>query len=477
MTRGQGAASLQRLLLRDVLSALGLIWLLGTAVAVAIAFLFAQRAFDRSILDDAYFLGGGVTLHEGRLRLILSPGELRTVLFDQGETMAFDIRTIDGTPVAGNRVLKPPQPPYDVGYSFDDIELDGQDFRTVTLRLETPQPFVVTVAQSNRARTALLRELAGLSLALQLALLAGLAWWLRRRIRRGVAPLGELQQSVAERTAGDFSPIDVATGTREVRELASAINGLLLRLENGARAQREFTGNVAHELRTPLAGIRALAEYGLRNDTPQVWREQLEGIRQSETRASGVLDKLLALALASEARTALHLAPVRLDLAVHDAVLRFLQRADLAGVDLGAEGIDEPVTVQADLTLLEGILHNLLDNALRHGSVGGARPAVVTVSLALAPGAVRLSVQDNGPGIASDRREHLMQRGARGDSGDLQRPGGVGLALVRMYAHLLQAQVDFGPGEDGLGWRVGIVFALPAQAATQAPAQAPTPGA
>src|SRR4029079_16877931 len=122
---------------------------------------------------------------------------------------------------------------------------------------------------------------------------------------------------------------------------------------------------------------------------------QLQGIAASEARASQALDKLLALALAYEAGTALQLVPVRLDEAVQEAVMRFLPRADKQGVDLGAEGVDTPSTVQADLTLVEGILDNLLENALRHGATGADGRPVVTVAVQREGERTVLSVQDN----------------------------------------------------------------------------------
>lgn len=450
--------SLRLRLLREVLLALALIWLLGTIVAVGISHFFAQRAFDRSILDDAYFIASGMRLEEGRLQLALTPGEVRTVLFDQGEVMAFEVRTAEGARVAGNRSLPVPVPE-DTGYEFSNLPLREGRFRAVALRLETPQAFVVTVAQSTRARTALLRQLVALSLGLQVVLLAVLAAWLHRRIGEGVAPMAALREALSARDVRDLAPLSVDASTRETRDVAAAVNDLLRRLALSAQAQREFTGNVAHELRTPLAGIRAQAEYGLRQDDPGAWREQLEGIVAAEARASRVLDKLLAVALASEARTALHRVTVRLDTAVHDAVLRFLPRADKAGVDLGAEGVEAPVSVRSDLTLIEGILDNLIDNALRHGTAGLAHRPVVTVAVHSTPRGVRLAVQDNGPGIPADEREQLVERGTQGDlSTELRRPGGVGLALVRFYGRLLGARLDFGPAQGERGWRVELTF-------------------
>ncbi|GAB3765848.1 sensor histidine kinase [Ramlibacter monticola] len=460
MRLAHGRPSLRQNVLRHVLVWLGLAWLLGSIVTVGVGQWFTQRAFDRALLDDAHLIASKVEVRDRQVALQLTPGELHAVLFDQHETMLFSVRGADGALLAGDRALPPPAASLsDTGHRFRQAEIDGRSFRLVVLAVNRPVPFTVTVAQSTSERAALLRELLAFSLAPQVLLLGVLAWRLRRSITADIAPLSQLRAAVEERQAGDFTPVPVRADSAEVHALAQSINMLMERLEESARAQREFTGNVAHELRTPLAGIRAQAEYGLRHRDPEVWREQLQGIAASETRASQALDKLLALALAYEAGTALQLAPVRLDHAVQEAVLRFLPRADRQGVDLGAEGVDAPSTVQADLTLVEGILDNLLENALRHGTTGADGRPVVTVAVQREGERTVLSVQDNGPGIPPERRSEMLKRGVRGvgqpSSGTA---GGVGLALVTFYAQLLKAPVSFGSGPDGRGWRCAIVF-------------------
>ena len=167
-----------------------------------------------------------------------------------------------------------------------------------------------------------------------------MAAWLHRAIDADLVPLSELETAVGQRDAHDLTPVPVPATTRDVQRLGQAINALLGRIAASVQAQREFSGNVAHELRTPLAGIRALADYGLRHSDSQVWREQLQGIAQSQERASHLVDQLLALA--DEAKQTLEKTEVSLDALVSEAVLRYLPKADAAGVDLGAKGIAKP---------------------------------------------------------------------------------------------------------------------------------------
>ncbi len=444
-------------LLRHVLVPLALTWLAGTLVSAGIAWYFTQRAFDRSLLDDAHLLAANVQRRDGRLELALSPHEVNRVLFDQVETMYFSVTRADGTLVAGVADLgvAPAQPP--ARYRFQDVVVGGQRLRGVSLHAATPEPFNVVVAETTRGRATALERLFWFSVVPEVVLLAALAVWLRRAIRSDMRPLGELQQGLERRSANDLAPVAVEAGSREVATLAGAINGLLARLEGSVRSQREFAGNVAHELRTPLAGIRALADYGLSQTDPRAWREQLERIAASQARASRLVDQLLDLALALEAEAGLRLEPVALDALVRDAVLRFLPRADAAGVDLGAVGIDAPSRVLADATLLDGILNNLLDNALRYGAATDGQPATVTVSIEQAGPQVVLSVLDNGPGLPGELQARLVERGAQGETGQLLGQGaGLGLALVSQYARLLDARMELANGPAGRGWLCAI---------------------
>lgn len=442
---------------------LALTWLAGTLLALAVASFFTQQAFDRSLLDDASLLATHVRLREGRLALALTPGELNTVLFDRVETLYYAVRRPDGSLVAGEDALTASPVPEGASFRFGDQALRGTPLRTVTLLRDDPASFAVVMGQTVQSRSTLLQRLLGYSLLPQLALLLVLAWWLRRTIQSDLQPLAQLQQAVDQRDAQDLGLVPVAASTREVERLAIAINALLGRLERSSRAQREFAGNVAHELRTPLAGIRALAEYGLKQKDPQAWRAQLEAIAASQMRASRLVDQLLALALASEAQTGLHLGPVALDELVRDAVLRFLPRADAARVDLGARGVDNPVLVAGDPTLLEGILNNLIDNALRYGLDPEAETPSITVALAQQPGEITLSVIDHGPGLSAELRERLVQRWEQGEAGHaLGQGAGLGLPIVAQYARLLHARFALHAGPRGRGLVASVHFDTPA---------------
>ena len=448
----QAVPSLTRRVLRHVLVPLAFTWMVGALIALVIANYFSEQAFDRAMLDDAYAIAANVQAGERGVELLLSPREVATVLFDQVDKVYFAVQRFDGTLISGHQGLEAALPAQGARYRFSDIRYEGHALRAVVLEpgvdAAAAAPYRIIVAQTTLTRTALVRRLLGYALAPQVLLLMLLAAWLWHGIRSDLRPLGELQQALDRRDVHDLSPVAVARTSREIQRLGDAVNALFERLDHSVRAQREFVGNVAHDLRTPLAGIRALAEYGLARTDAAVWREQLARVAERQGRASHLIDQLLALALADEARTGLEREPVRLDVLAEQTVLRHLSRADALGVDLGARGLDEGVTVLANEALVEGILDNLIDNALRYGG------RTITVELA----GRTLSVIDDGPGIPLEAQRDLMQRWAQGPAGQkLGQGAGLGLSIVARYAELLGAELRLEAAEPS-GLRVSIAF-------------------
>ncbi|HXD42152.1 MAG TPA: sensor histidine kinase N-terminal domain-containing protein [Ramlibacter sp.] len=454
--------SLRSRLARHVLLPLALTWGLGSIVVLMVAQHFAAQAFDRALLDDAWAMAAHVREEGSRVTLHLTPQEINTVLFDQTESVYFAVFGPGGTLLAGQAGLRPAQILPGESYTFSEMPFEGKLLRGVTLRRDEPVDFVVVMAMTTASRTQLLRELVAYSAPVQVLLLLALAWWLSRIIERDLHPVVQLQQAVDQRDAGDLAPLPPSltqgATTQDLQRLGDAVNSLLSRLQESLSAQRHFAGNVAHELRTPLAGIRARAGYALAQDDPALWRTELQGIAQAEERASRLVDQLLALARADESNTGLVLEPIALDELVREVVLRFLPRADALGVDLGAEGLEEPVEVRGDKALIEGILNNLLDNALRYGSTSTPH---VTVALHREGGAVILSVTDNGPGLGIAEARQLTQRWTQGAQGQkLGQGAGLGLAIVRRYAELLHAQLSLERGAQGEGLCAKLRFQL-----------------
>jgi len=453
--------SLRSRVIKHVVLPLVVLWALGTAAALGVANYFAGQAFDRSLLDDAYAVAANVRLDSTGPVLNLSPPEMSALLFDQSESMYFAVLLPNGALVAGHAGLRPPPLAIETAFGFADITFQNRTLHSVSLHRYEPTEFTVVVAQTTGSRSRLLQRMLTYAVVPQIALLVLLVWWMRRVIKRDLLPLAELQRAVDQRGVRDLSPMPVSVTTdassRDVQRLGTAVNALMKRLDESITAQREFAGNVAHELRTPLAGIRAQADYALANADPAVWHEQLQGIARGQERASHLVEQLLGLALADEARASLRLIPVAINEVARDVLLRYMPKADAAGVDLGGEGLDECVVVQADAALLEGLLVNLLDNALRYGV---APQPQVTVAVTQADGVVSLSVTDNGPGLTAQEAEQLRQRWALGPAGQrLGEGAGLGLAIVSRYAELLGARFSLQAGSTRSGLQATVTFA------------------
>lgn len=466
MSQMQTKPSLRHRLLRHVLIPLAVTWLVGAALVVGISSYFAQQAFDRALLDDAYLVASQVHRTSdnrgGGLDLNLSAQEMSTVLFDQSETLYFAVLRPDGSLLAGHPGLKPKRLQEDLKPLFDELDYQGRTLRSVTVHRQQPADFYVVMAQTTASRDSLLQRLLTFSLIPQVLLLGLLAAWQYRAIEEDLAPLAELETALGQRDARDLTPVPVTATTHDVQRLGQTINALLGRIAFSVQAQREFSGNVAHELRTPLAGIRALADYGLRHTDPRVWHEQLQGIAQSQERASHLVDQLLALALADEAHQDLEKTAVSLDALVGEAVLRYLPKADAAGVDIGAKGIDHAVSVQGNAALIEGILNNLIDNALRYGQTENGESRI-TVSVQTMSQTVVLTVTDNGAGVPADKLHQISQRWVQGAAGEALKAGvGLGLAIVGTYAKLLGARVALAAAQPH-GLCVRVEFDKPSQ--------------
>lgn len=454
--------SLRVRMLRHVMLPLVLTWLVGTVATLGVASHFTEQAFDRALVDDAYSIASYVQAGpDGAVGLQLTESELRAALFDQAEAVHFTVLRPDGTRLAGTPLPPTPWPDSDQRFRYSNIVYHGLPVRAVTLRHEVlGDPFHVVMAHTTYVRAALVQRMLLFGALPLLLMLSLLAFWLWRRIERDLAPLGRLQAALADRDAQDLTPVAITPSTREIAAVGQAVNALFDRLGRSVRTQREFIGNVAHELRTPLARIRALADYGLAHPEAAEARQPLQQIADSAERTGRLVNQLLDLAAADEAEVVLQKERVSLTHFIGQAVLRHLDTADARGVDLGARGLEgrlDDVVVWADPAMIEGILDNLIDNAMRYGG------RTITVELATEEGARRcvLSVVDDGPGIAEPLRRNLMQRWSQGREGELLGQGsGLGLYIVARYAGLLGSSLQLDSADHDRGLRASVALPL-----------------
>ncbi len=334
---------------------------------------------------------------------------------------------------------------------------NGEDWRIYTL-VEREQ--VVQVAVTAADRLERFGEILPGLLA-PLGVLVLVIWLLMHAaVRNALAPLNAWGRDLRRRQGDDLRAVGTQALPEELVPLGEALNQLLSRVQALLGSQRTLLADVAHELRTPLARIRALAEDGLAQPEVSTTSQTLQQIASSAERAGRLVNQLLDLAVADEAALVPRRERVALPPQLGQAVLRHLNRADARGIDLGALGIDDggngPV-VCADAALLDGILDNLIDNALRYGGT------TVNVVLRVDTAARRaeIAVEDDGPGLQPAEREALRARWTQGRDGlRLGQGAGLGLAIVARYAQLLGSELRLDEATSQGGLRASVTLPL-----------------
>jgi signal transduction histidine kinase len=377
--------------------------------------------------------------------------ELESIDHAFAGTLYYQVRDGDGA-----IVYRSPGAPLDplesaAASGFSDRRVGGVDYRVYSLQAP-PDRGLIHVAQPHRERLAAARAAAVRLLAPALVfalLLAGIVWWIVRRV---TAPLVAFSRAIDARAPGDATPVHIDALPDELAPVGQAVNRLLERVEAALLHERTLTADAAHELRTPLAALRAQAQIALRSRDDAERRVALRELIGGVDRATRAVDSVLTLARLDAQRQDMGrlqdvaLAPLaRLVAAEFDA-----RRNGTGGArDIALEVDVPPLTVRGDADALAIMLRNLVDNALRH-----AEGAVRVEAQATADG-VRLAVLDDGPGMTDEQRSRAFDRFYRAAEGG---GAGLGLALVKRIAELHRARVTLGAGIAGRGLGVGVVF-------------------
>ncbi|MBI5279404.1 MAG: sensor histidine kinase N-terminal domain-containing protein [Burkholderiales bacterium] len=454
--------ALQRKLLGWLLGPLLALLVLDTAYSYWSSHNFSHLAHDRSL----YEIGREIALHvkpaSGEPRLELSPAARRILLDDLDDTVYFRISGADGRTVGGDEDFpSPPALPVRAGRPvYYATEFRGQPVRAAAFwsQLEDPslgKPVLVQVAETVNKRNALARDILLNAVLPQLALILMATVAVYIGVSRGLRPLLRLAQAVSRRSHVDLSPIDTEGVPAEVRPLVDEVNELMQRLGKVLDFQSRFVADAAHQMKTPVSGLKAQIELALRENDPQAVRHSLGQLYVSADRLSRLVRQLLSLARNEpSAATSVRMEPMSLKVMAFDASMDWVPAALEAGVDLGFEGGDDPLMIEADADRVRELINNLVDNAIRYSHRGGR----VTVQVGRAGEAdVELTVRDDGPRIPVQERQRIFERFHRmlGTSTD---GSGLGLAIVSEIARLHGARIELEEDDDGVGNRFTVRF-------------------
>jgi len=458
-----------------------LVWLLiplstiaasSTFIAYNAAILLAREIYDKSLLNSADSVIARVRHKGGKVLVDLPPAAQSILKHNYRDTFFYQIYTMDGKLIAGDGNL--PFHPGAVDFNkphYSTRILNGKEVRVLTMLFpvashfadetpdddddDNPKPeyLILEVAETRNARREIVTHIVISVLLPQLILIicGGIAVWFG--IKQGLYPLQQLSRALSSRSPTDLSPVSESTAPIEVRPLVGAINDLLKMLNDEIERERRFVANAAHQLRTPLAGLKTYADLALKMNEDESVNSVLAQLHTGINRMSNLIVRLLTLAR-SEPGVASQTARQTTDLSeivssvTEDLVPLSIEKK----VDLGFESPSEAIFIDGDPVGLRELVTNIIENAIIYTGEGGK--VTVRLSNLRAPS---LSVEDNGPGIPEKERELVFERFYRilrdGASGS-----GLGLAIVREIANSHGAKVEVKEGTDGVGTCFTVIF-------------------
>ena len=464
-----------------MLTPLLLLWPVSLALTWLVAQNLANKPFDRALVYNVQALAQFIQVGpRQRARFSLPQPASELLRADDSDNVYYQVLGAHGEFLAGERELPaPPAPsPTEDDAALDEPHLRDAEFRGLPVRVAylwvhiagAPQPALVQVAETREKRSVLATEIIKGVMLPQFAILplAVLLVWLA--LVRGIRPLSELESRIRARRPDDLSPLDDHAVPQEVAPLVGSVNDLLTRLKDSIATQKRFLADAAHQLKTPLAGLRMQAELAQREGASEdELKQSLQQIGHASVRATHTVNQLLALARAEGGSAAAAHEPCDLAQLTIEAVREAVPAALERGTDLGYEGPEPgaPHLVRlGNPLLLKEMLRNLIENALHYARTPGTGAPVVTVRLRANPpgGGLALEVEDNGPGVPPAERDLVFQPFYRALGTNVDGTG-LGLPIVREIAEQHGASVsltDAHPGQQPPGARFVVRFMTPA---------------
>jgi two-component system sensor histidine kinase TctE len=435
------------------------LWSVSSVVDYDIANRFVNLAYDRALLESALDIGRQVKVIKHQIYVDLPEVAVQMLQSRESGRLYYRVIGPHNEYITGDPDLPSPPDPFSERVNYYDDHYRGRPVRVVTLQLpvepgKSAGMVMVQVAENRSARNDFARQIL-LRMVLPQALLivvAGMMIWYA--VGRGLAPLVALRREIESRSHRDLSALPEEQAPQEVRPLIHAMNALLERLSVALAAQQRFIADAAHQLRTPIAGLKTQTELALRQNPSGEAQTTLRQLQSGTERTTRLVNQLLSLARAEPLIGRVQPAQlIDLRQLAREATSDWVPRALERDVDMGFDSDSHAAHVEGDAFLLREMLNNVLDNAVRYTQPGGQ----VTVRVAASGSGPTLCVEDNGPGIPYGERARVFERFYR-VLGTGAEGCGLGLAIVSEIAQSHGAQVSLNPGAGGVGTVVKIVF-------------------
>jgi two-component system sensor histidine kinase TctE len=431
-----------------MLTPLLLLWPISLALTWLVAQGLANKPFDRALVYNVQALAQQVKLgHDKRVEFNLPQPASELLRADETDLVYYQVTGSLGEHLSGDRELPLPKPNEPKGSSYEvhirDDEMRGLEVRVaytwIRLDAEGKRPALVQVAETREKRSVLAAEIIKGVMLPQFALLplAVLLVWLA--LVRGIKPLSQLEERIRKRKPDDLSPLDDKAVPMEVAPLVVSVNDLLERLKDSIVTQKRFLADAAHQLKTPLAGLRMQADLAQRSGSSEEdLKKSLQQIGRASVQATHTVNQLLSLARAEGGGANLPLQSCDMVTLASEVLQDSLPSAMDKGLDLGFEGVDAGTPgaqVQGNPTLLKEMLRNLVENAIHYTPSTLERQGVITLRVLVDPysRALVIQVEDNGPGIPLPERELVFQPFYRALGTNVD-GSGLGLPIVKEIA-------------------------------------------
>jgi two-component system sensor histidine kinase TctE len=422
-----------------------------------IAIQITTQAYDAALMESARELANRLMITNGVVGIDLPPAALAIFREDNIDKFYYAVIESNGRFIAGDIDLIQAIKYRSHQYRFQDRRVGKGDERIAYLSATVPgatdRKVDIYVAETVLKRAALVNQIIFAVVIPQLLLitLAALAVWFG--VARGLAPLNAVRAAIASRSQWNLKPVLEVDAPVEIRPLVDAIDDLLSRLNTDIEGQRRFIANAAHQLRTPLAGLKTQAELAMRQKTPAELEHTIKQVHRSAENVTRLVNQLLLLARLepSNALQQPHM-PIDLNNIVKEATSDLVPYALNKDIDLGFEESEVAASILGDPVSIRELVVNLIDNAIRYTQPGGK----VTVKI-VTDDEVELRVEDDGPGIPSQERDKVFERFYR-VLGNNVAGSGLGLAIVKEIAEAHQADVSITSGNEGKGTIAVVQF-------------------
>jgi len=452
-------STLRRQLIAWLSVPLVVLWSVNLFINYDVARQFVNLAYDRALLEVALDIGRNIKQVNNQIYIDLPEVALQMLQTRESGRLLYLVTGPNGQYISGEPSFPAPADTSEDRVSYYDDVFLGRDMHVVALRVPV-QPgsgkgaVLIQVAErvtlrTDSARAVLVRMALPQALLIFLAMFA--VWY---GVGQGLAPLIALQREIEQRSHRDLAPLTESTVPHEVQPLIRAMNDLLGRLSASIAAQKRFIADAAHQLRTPIAGLKTQTELGSRQPQSAEGKAMLKQLHTATEQMTRLINQLLSLARAEP-----NAGPVTMtetiDLAelARQTTTEWVPRALARSIDLGFEDQPGAARVEGNAFMLHEMLNNLLDNAIRYTHSGGH----ITVRVSTVESKVVLSVEDDGPGVPEADRERVFERFYR-VLGSGAEGCGLGLAIVREIAERHQAEVVLSARGDGTGTVVRITF-------------------